>query len=99
MGRKRGFSAEKKMEAILAMLRKEETINRIARRHGVSEQSLYRWYDDFLEGGKAALSGSIDKGLKAENTKLKKDIEERDRVIGEITIANEIMKKKLPLSY
>lgn len=99
MGRKSRLSDDQKLKAVLSMLRKEESVIQIARRYGVSEKTLYLWQEQFLVSGKAGLSGSSDKALKNEVTKLKKDIEERDRVIGEITIANAIMKKKMPDSY
>ncbi|MDJ0762527.1 MAG: helix-turn-helix domain-containing protein [Myxococcota bacterium] len=93
MGKKQGPSAEKKMQAVMALLRKEEPAARIARRYGVSDASLYRWRDDFIQGGKAALSGKKSNGGDSEVRLLKKEIEERDQVIGELTIANRILKK------
>lgn len=91
--KKRGPSAEKKMEAVLALLRKEEPAARIARRYGVSEASLYRWRDDSLAAIQAAMEGKKAKGADSETRQLQKEIEERDRVIGELTIANRILKK------
>ena len=68
----------------------------IARRLGISQQTLYRYREQFLEGGKAALAngrrGKIDP-RDHEVERLKKDIVRRDRVIGELTIANDILKK------
>ena len=52
MGRKSGLSAEQRVEAVLSLLRREEPSKQIARRYGVSEQSLYRWRDGFLDAGK-----------------------------------------------
>ena len=43
-------------EAVLVLLRREEPAAQLARRWGVSEQTLYRWRDDFLAGGEAALA-------------------------------------------
>ena len=60
MARKSRLTAEQKSEAIMAMIRKEEPVIQISRRYGVSEQSLYRWYEEFLAGGRSALSGSAD---------------------------------------
>lgn len=83
------------MEAVLSLLRKEESAARIARRHGVSEQTVYRWRDDFLEGGKAALAGTKagESGDRQKIRELEREIERRDQVIGELTIANRILKK------
>ena len=38
------------------MLRREEPITVLARRYGVSETTLRRWREDFLQAGEAALS-------------------------------------------
>ena len=77
------------------MLRREEPAARLARRVGVSEQTLYRWRDEFLAGGEAALAsgkGGTD-SREREIRSLQKEVERRDQVIGELTIANRILKK------
>ena len=93
MGKKQGPSADRKLQAVLSLLRKEEPAAKIARRFGVSDASLYRWRDDFLAGGKTALNGKKRVGADQATRMLQKEIEERDRVIGELTIANRILKK------
>ena len=94
MPRKNALSPEKRTEVVLALLRKEDTIANLARRYGVSEQSLYRWRDEFVAGGKEQLAS---KGASVESRReverLKRELAERDQVIGEITIANRILKK------
>lgn len=69
----------------------------IARRTGVSEPTLYRWRDEFIVADEAALaSGSGRKGADPCDqriTELEAQIEKRDQVIGEYTIANRILKK------
>lgn len=93
MGKKQGPSADKKLQAVLSLLRKEEPATKIARRYGVSDASLYRWRDDFLAAGKTALNGKKSVGADLATRMLQKEVEERDRVIGELTIANRILKK------
>jgi transposase-like protein len=51
------LTVEQRRDAVLALLRMEEPAVQLARRLGVSEQSLARWRDEFLAGGEAALSG------------------------------------------
>ena len=79
----------------MALLRREEPASVLARRYGISEGTLYRWRDDFLTAGEAALADGRDKA--DPNIRLCKELqgqlEERDRVIGELTIANRILKK------
>ncbi len=95
MGKKSTLSAEQRAQIVLRLLSKEEPAVQIARRAGISEQTLYRWRDEFLSGGKQALSGRG--GGQSEQAKtierLKSELAERDQVIGEITIANRILKK------
>lgn len=95
MGKKSTLSAEQRAQIVLRLLSKEEPAVQIARRAGISEQTLYRWRDEFLSGGgKQALSGRG--GGQSEQAKtierLKSELAERDQVIGEITIANRILK-------
>lgn len=95
MGKRSGLGVPERREAVLSLIRRDEPAAVIARRFGVSEQSLYRWRDDFLAGGEAALAARRN-GKKAETRRIKeltRDLEERDRVIGELTIANRLLKK------
>ena len=89
----RGIDAERKWAAVLALIRREEPASAIARRYGMSETALYRFREQFLEGGKTALSSGKDRKSNSKVPQLECDVAERDRVIGELTIANRILKK------
>jgi transposase-like protein len=81
-------------EAVLCLLRREGTAKEIARRFNMSETTLNRLRDRFLEAGQRELS--TRKGSSQTNSRIKeleKEIAERDMVIGEITIANRLLKK------
>ena len=96
MGRQSGLTVEQRAEAVLSLLRREESGVKIARRYGISEPTLYRYRDLFLEAGKAGLasgSGGAGDPNRREVAELQKQLEQRDQVIGEITIANRILKK------
>jgi transposase-like protein len=96
MGRKCELDARQRRDIVLMMLRKEEPITTLARRYGVCETTLHRWREDFLVGGEAALAygrGKKADGQAAEIQRLQKDLARRDQVIGELTIANRILKK------
>jgi len=57
---------------------------------------LYRWRDDFLAAGEAALAGSAGNGTGTHDrqiAELDRQTECRDQVIGELTIANRVSKK------
>jgi transposase len=94
MGKKSTLSPEERSKLVVRMLGKEEPAVQIARRAGISEQTLYRWRDEFLEAGQQAMNGG---GSKSEQVKeierLNREIAERDQVIGEITIAHRVLKK------
>jgi transposase-like protein len=97
MARQSNVDVKDRRQAVLSLLRREEPAAVIARRIGVSEPTLYRWRDEFIAAGEAALAnGSGKKGadpLRRRITELEQQIEKRDQVIGEYTIANRILKK------
>ena len=95
MPKQSNVEVAQRREAVLILLRKEDTAAAIARRYQVSEPTLYRWRDEFLAGGEAALSKGRGKAdaQQAEVRQLKQQLEERDQVIGELTVANRILKK------
>jgi len=97
MARQSNVDVKDRREAVLSLVRREEPATVIARRIGVSEPTLYRWRDEFIAAGEAALgSGGGKKGAAVRDRRiaeLEQQIEKRDQVIGEYTIANRILKK------
>ena len=96
MAKRSEVAAPQRREAVLALLRREESAAVLARRYEVSEPTLYRWRDEFLAGGEAALAGKGNKnanGQQRQIEELRKEVAKRDQVIGELTIANRILKK------
>lgn len=95
MGKQVSVSVGERSEAVLKLLRREEPAAQIARRLGVSEPTLYRWRDDFLAGGRSALGAGRGSGDPHERQikELRQELDQRDQVIGELTIANRILKK------
>ena len=93
MGKRSDVGTTQRREAVIALLRREESAAKLARRYGVSEHTLYRWRDDFLAGGEAALAGKQGKGQQQRIQELEREVEQRDQVIGELTIANRVLKK------
>lgn len=96
MARQCNVDVKDRREAVLSLLRREEAAAVIARRIGVSEPTLYRWRDEFLAAGEAALAaggGKKGDGRDRRIAELEHQIEKRDQVIGEYTIANRILKK------
>ena len=62
----------------------------LCRKHNVSPATLQDWKNKFLEGGKQALAGRGDAGKTHA-----KEVENLKRIIGEITVTNDILKKTL----
>ena len=94
MPKKSDLSAAERAQLVLRLLSKEEPAVQIARRAGVSEQTLYRWRDEFISGGKAQLAGhGVEARHERKLEKLETELAERDQVIGELTVANRILKK------
>jgi transposase len=91
MGKQRKvWTVEQKLTLILAALRDEQSVAQLARQYGISEQQIYRWKAQFLDGGRQALGGSktpsTDQRLHNENEQLKK-------LLGEKTLELDILKK------
>jgi transposase-like protein len=86
---------EQRAEIVLAYLRKEEPAETLCRRHGISDSTLARWRDEFLAGGTAALgAGKTQQSVQSRRIEeLEQSLAGRDQVIGELTIANRILKK------
>ena len=93
MGRPRKLSSRERREAVLSLLRGEESGEGVGRRLGVSAATVGRWRDEFLAGGEAALEGGSADPRDHKIAQLEQAIVDRDQVIGEYTIANRILKK------
>ncbi len=78
-------------EQIVRILRDAEvsTIEKAARQHGVSEQSLYRWKRQFAQMEVADVREF--RQLRQENVRLKKVLAERDL---EVEVMKELQAKK-----
>lgn len=95
MAKHSNLTVEQRQEAVLAALRREEPLTVISRRHGISDATLTRWRDEFLAAGRSALvAGGNGLDAKARRIgELEDMVSERERVIGELTIANHVLKK------
>ena len=95
MGTKSKLTPAERRKVVLSLIRREEPAAVLARRYGIAEGTLYRWRDEFLTAGEAALANGKNKADARDRqiAELKKDLIERDKVIGELTIANRILKK------
>ena len=99
MGKESTLTAEQRSQLVLGLLSKEESAARIARRAGITEQTMYRWREEFLAAGKRAMNGFGAQSAQAKALeRLRADLGDRDQVIGELTIANRVLKSSGLLS-
>jgi len=86
------FTPAEKSRVVLESLNTNINTAELCRKYNIHPQTFYSWKERFVEGGKASLdgtpNGNVCKNLQKENDSLK-------RLIGEITIANGILKKTL----
>lgn len=102
MPRKSELKADERVEVVLALLRREEPAAALARRYQVSEATIYRWRDAFVAGGKAAVAkpdGAGDQASVRRIEQLERELAQRAQIIGELSIANDILKKLQARSY
>jgi transposase len=95
MPRPSRWTAEKRYEIVMEMLRGQEPIAKIARKHKVSDTLLHRWRERFLEGGRAGLE--FDNGAagrhRGQQEALERQIEDLQKVIGEQTVEIRFLKR------
>ncbi len=80
---------EEKAGIVMEALSNTMTIAEICRKYNVTASAFYRWRDDFIAAGTAALEpgkSSVEQNLMKENSELK-------TIIGELTVTNEKLKK------
>ena len=86
------WTTEDKVRIIMESLTTSAGTAEICRKHGLSPNTFYPWREKFLDGGKTALARGQDAGtvktLQKENATLK-------TLVGEITLANDVLKKTL----
>ena len=88
------YSAEEKTRIVLEGLRGEDSIAELCRREGIAPNMYYKWSKEFLEAGKARLTGDTKReatsseveGLRQENEQLK-------QVVAELLLKNRVLKK------
>ena len=79
MPKRTGLTAAKKREAVLSLLRRDESAAKISRRYKISEQTLYVWRRKY--GQLEAADVRLLRGLQREDERLKKLLAERDLAI------------------
>jgi len=83
----RTFTAQQKIEIVLAGMRGDRSIKEVCRDHEIAETLYYSWRDKLLEGGRVALAGKEERSGEKQ---LKRRIRELERALGRKTYELEI---------
>ncbi len=57
----RSWTAQQKLEIVLAGLRGDRSVKELCREHAIAETLYYSWREKLLEGGREALSGKDER--------------------------------------
>lgn len=82
MGRQPKWSVEDKSRIVLSVLAGEATIAEASRRHGVSQTSIAKWRDRFLEAGRQGLATGRG-GPSSREQQLEGELDELKIALGE----------------
>jgi transposase len=86
--RYRRFTAQQKLELVMASLRGERSIAELCREHQISESLLRRWRDVALEAAGERLAGTQERSVQSEQ---RRRIAELERALGRKTYEAEIL--------
>src|SRR5436190_17307710 len=57
----RSWTAQQKLEIVLAGLRGDRSVKELCRQHAIAETLYYAWREKLLEGGREALAGKEER--------------------------------------
>jgi transposase len=91
---RRKYSAEEKIRIVLEGLRGEDSIAELCRREGINPNMYYQWSKEFLEAGKARLTGDTKRqATSSEVDQLRQENEQLKQVVAELLLKNRVLKK------
>jgi transposase len=88
----RSWTAQQKLEIVLAGLRGDCSVRDVCREHSISETLYYGWRDQLLEAGRQRLAGTQERHGERE---LRRKVAELERALGRKTYELEIAGKLL----
>ncbi len=90
------YSAEEKIQVVLAGLRGEESIAALCRREGIAESLYYSWSKEFLEAGKKRLAGDTERQANTGEVRdLRREMRDMKELVAELTLENRLLKKSM----
>jgi len=93
---RRQYSAEEKIRIVVEGLRGEVTIAELCRREGIADSLYYSWSKEFMEAGKARLSGNTKRQASSnEVDDLRQENEQLKQLVAELALKNRVLKKSV----
>ena len=90
--KRRTYSAEYKLVTVIEVLRGEKSVAQICRERGIKDSLLYKWKQQFEERAGSIFADQRQSGNAIDSAKDEK-IAELERIIGQLTVENTILKK------
>jgi len=91
-GKYRKWTAQQKLEIVLAGLRGDRSVRELCREHGISETLYYGWRDQLLEAARDRFASREERSGEKE---LRRRVAELERALGRKTYELEIAGKLL----
>lgn len=91
MTKRRTFTPNFKLDAVLDMVRGEKTVAQICRERDITESLLYKWRDAFFERAPDLFADQRSSG-KGSDPQAER-IAELERMVGRLTMEIEVLKK------
>jgi transposase len=88
----RSWTAQQKLEIVLAGMRGDRSVREVCREHAISETLFYGWRDQLLEAGRERFAGKEERHGERE---LRRKLAELERALGRKTSELEIAVKAL----
>lgn len=93
---RRKYNAEEKIRIVLEGLRGEESIAELCRQEGINPNLYYKWSKEFLEAGKARLTGDTKRQASTSEVEdLRRENEALKQVVAELLLKNRVLKKSV----
>jgi transposase len=93
---RRKYNAEEKIRIVLEGLRGEASVAELCRREGINPNLYYKWSKEFLEAGKARLTGDTKRqASSSEVDDLRRENETLKQVVAELVLKNRVLKKSV----
>lgn len=92
---RRQFTPEQKLQVVLESLQRDTTLEAVSKKYGIVSSVIIRWRAEFKEKAAVIFSDKRNPKRKAQANGYKEgeSPDELKRIIGELTVQNEILKK------